>query len=302
MSVLDRERLTNYPRIFVALYVILGGWWVLSGPGLLDRSGKPVGVDFVTFYAASALAQAGDVTGAWAVDRIHVAERAAVAADIPPYAFHYPPTFLLALLPLASLPYLVALFAWWATATAGYLAMVRRIAPGAIATGLALAFPGWFQNIIQGQNGCFTAALVGGGLALVDSRPTLAGVCFGLLTYKPQLTPVIAVGLLAGRRWRALGAFAVTAVLFALASVLAFGLEPWRAFVANASFAVRVLETPDVLPWFRMPTVQVAAMLLGAPAIVGRIAQGISAILAIAAVAWIWGRGAPLVEIGRAHV
>ncbi len=293
--ILDRERLTNYPRIFLALYVVLGGWWVLSGPGLLDRSGKPVGVDFVTFYAVSTLAQTGEADRAWDLARITEVERAVIGADIPSYVFHYPPTFVLALLPLAVLPYLGALAAWWAGTTAAFLAMARRAAPHPVTAGLALAFPGFFQNIIQGQNGGFTAALLGGGALLADRRPALGGVLLGLLTYKPHLAPLVGVALLAGRRWRALGAFVGTAVLFAVVSVLAFGLAPWRAFVGNMPFAVRVLETEGVLPWFRMPTVQVAALLAGAPVPVARGLQAVSTVVATLAVAWTWARGMALV-------
>lgn len=293
--ILDRERLTNYPRIFLALYVTIGGWWVFSGPGLLDRSGTPVGADFVTFYAASVLGQRGEAVGAWDLARITEVERAVVGAEIPTYAFHYPPTFLLALLPLATLPYLGALAAWWAGTTAAFAAMARRIAPHPITLGLALAFPGFFQNIVQGQNGGFTAALLGGGLVLLDARPALGGALLGLLTYKPHLAPLVGVALLAGRRWRALAGFVGTAAVFAAASLAVFGIDPWRAFLANAPLAVRALETEGALPWTRMPTVQVAALLLGAPAALARGAQVVSTLAAVGAVAVAWGRGASAV-------
>jgi hypothetical protein len=292
--ILDRERLTNYPRIFVALYVLLAGGWMLTGPGLLDRSGKPVGVDFVTFWAASALAGRGEAAGAWDLARITAVERAVIGADIPPYAFHYPPTFLLLVLPFAMLAYPVALGLWWAGTTVAFVTVARKIAPHPVTAGLALAFPGFFQNIVQGQNGGFTTALLGGGLLLVDGSPVLGGALLGALSYKPHLAPLVGIALLAGRRWRALGAAVATAALLAAASVLVLGPEAWAAFRANVPFAVRVLETDGVLPWFRMPTVQVAAMLLGAPASVARVAQGLSTLGAAAAVGVLWARGAPL--------
>ncbi|MDP2316088.1 MAG: glycosyltransferase family 87 protein [Pseudomonadota bacterium] len=291
---LDRERLTNYPRIFLALYVTIGGWWLFTGSGLLDRSGKPIGVDFVTFWAASSLALQGEAAGAWNLVRITAVERAVIGAEIPPYAFHYPPTFLLFLAPLALLAYPYALLAWWSATVAAFLSVVRRIAPTPVTAGLALAFPGFFQNIIQGQNGAFTAALLGAGLLEVDRRPLVGGALLGMLSYKPHLAPLVGLALLAGRRWRALGAAVVTALVAAGVSALVFGPEAWVAFRGNVPFALRVLETEGVLPWFRMPTVQVAAMLLGAPPPVARIAQGVSTLVAAILVARVWGQGASL--------
>ena len=42
------------------------------------------------------------------------------------------------------------------------------------------------MNALVGQNGFLTAALIGGTLYLIPIRPVLAGICLGLLTYKPQ--------------------------------------------------------------------------------------------------------------------
>ena len=51
---------------------------------------------------------------------------------------------------------------------------------------LALAFPAVLINIGHGQNGFLTAALLGGALVVLDRRPLVAGILFGLLVYKPQ--------------------------------------------------------------------------------------------------------------------
>lgn len=288
---IDRERLTNYPRLFAFLYVVLGGWWLLSGEGLLDRSGKNVGVDFVTFWAASAMALRGTPEQTWDVAAMAVVERAAVGVPtLEPYAFHYPPTFVLLLTPIALLPYLPAFFAWVAAGTAAFVPLMRRVVPDPVTTGLALSFPGFFQNVLQGQNGLFTTSLLGGSLWFLRTRPVLSGVLLGLLTFKPQLAACAFLGLLVSRAWVALGSALLTAALFAGASVAAFGLDPWRAFLANAPFAVRVLESEGVLPWTRMPTVQVAAMLLGAPIAAARAAQAVATLAAFVSVAWAWAR------------
>lgn len=53
---------------------------------------------------------------------------------------------------------------------------------------LAVAFPAVLINIRHGQNGFLTAALLGGALAVLERRPLLAGILFGLLAYKPRNT------------------------------------------------------------------------------------------------------------------
>ena len=54
---------------------------------------------------------------------------------------------------------------------------------------LALAFPAVLVNIGHGQNGFLTAALLGGAWSMLDRRPIVAGILFGLLAYKPQYRP-----------------------------------------------------------------------------------------------------------------
>ena len=56
---------------------------------------------------------------------------------------------------------------------------------------LALAFPAVFVNLGHGHNGFLTAALLGAALVVLDARPILAGILFGLLAYKPQFGVLI---------------------------------------------------------------------------------------------------------------
>ena len=63
---------------------------------------------------------------------------------------------------------------------------------------LALAYPAVLINIGHGQNGFLTAALLGGALVILDRRPIVAGILFGLLVYKPQFGLMIPLALIAG--------------------------------------------------------------------------------------------------------
>ena len=89
-----------------------------------------------------------------------------------------------------------AALAVWTLGLFGVLAAVTlsAVAPherGYALTALALS-PACLINAIGGQNGFLSAALLLGGTLLIDRRPILAGVLFGLLTFKPHLGLVLA--------------------------------------------------------------------------------------------------------------
>jgi len=63
---------------------------------------------------------------------------------------------------------------------AGYALVLRKIIPRAETFWPALAFPGAFANLMNGQNGLLAFSLLGGALLSLESSPLLAGVLFGL--------------------------------------------------------------------------------------------------------------------------
>jgi hypothetical protein len=132
---------------------------------------------------------------------------------------------------------------WLAITMPAYVAAVRAIIGERIGIALALGFPGVLWTISVGQNGFLTAALIGGTLVCLERQPLLAGVCLGLLTYKPQFGVLFPVILVFDQRWRVILAASATAAALVVASVLAFGVESWRAFfewmpvTSNAVFA-----------------------------------------------------------------
>jgi hypothetical protein len=211
---------------------------------LIDGLGRIIDNDFIGVWAAGRLGLDGHPAAAWNWDLHRQVEVAVAGRDFQSYyGWHYPPTFLFAAVPLAALPYLAAWAMWMAVTLPAYVAVVRAIIGERIGIVLALGFPGVLWNVSVGQNGFLTAALVGGTLLFLERRPLIAGVCLGLLTYKPQFGLLFPLVLLVDRRWQVLVAASVTAAVLVAASVLAFGLESWEAFFAwmpvtsNAVFA-----------------------------------------------------------------
>lgn len=230
---------------------------------------------------------------AYDVYAIFEAEKAAVPALKTVYAWYYPPTFFLLVLPLSLLPYLVAYALFIASSFAAYFAVVRRIAPVAGATALLLGFPGVFVNAFHGQNAFLTAAIAGAALLCLDRRPVLAGVLIGLLAIKPHLALLFPVALLCTRAWKTIVAAAVTTLAFCVLSVAIIGVQTLEPFLGSLDFARSVLER-GVLPWAKMPTVFAFVSLLGGGTALAYVLHAFVALLAVAAVIWVWRRSQPL--------
>src|SRR4029077_2705191 len=109
----------------------------------------------------------------------------ATVAGIKYVFFFYPPVFLILCTILALLPYLAAFVTFQMVTLAFYIAVVQRILRVSGWTWCIplLAFPSVFWAVGLGQNAFLTAALFGLGTLLIDDRPMLAGVAFGLLCY-----------------------------------------------------------------------------------------------------------------------
>jgi hypothetical protein len=120
--------------------------------------------------------------------------------------------------------------AWIVVCSVVFALAIRAVVPGAAPIVAAFCTPSVLNTLGVGQNGLLVAALMALTLALLDRRPLAAGVALGLLTIKPQFGLIFPLLLLATGRWRVILAASGTAVVAALASLIAFGPEPWLAF------------------------------------------------------------------------
>ena len=292
MKWLNRERLTVYPKIFLALYVGFGAVLIISAAfsrnGMTDFLGRPLGADFSHYWVASSLAAAGDPAAVYNPQEFLAAQEAFFKVKFP-LPWLYPPSYLLLVLPLALLPYLPALAVWLVVTLGAYLAVVRRIAPHPLTLWLALAFPGTFQNFFHGQNGFMSAALMGGGLLLLNRSPLTAGFLLGLLSYKPHLWILVPLALVAGRRWRVLMAAMTAALAMVLASWLALGQQVWIAYWHNISLPMKLLRE-GFLPIDKMVTVFSALLQFGTGLATALVVQTIIMTAVGGAIFWLWRR------------
>ena len=283
------QRLKVYSLILLAAYALALVWLVATSRGGIDAYGRPLGTDFSDVWTAGRLALAGHPASVYD-PALHYAAQQAAFHDpkIPFYGWHYPPMFLLAASLLALLPYLAAVAAWQGLTLPLYLTVMRGIVPDKGAVLVALAFPAVYMNLTHGQNGFLTAALIGGGLMLLDRRPWLAGGLFGLLAYKPQFGVLLPLALLAEGRWKTIAAAGVTVIAAAGLAYVFFGEETWRAFLANTQFTRHTVLENGGAGFWKIQSIFAAVRMWGGPIGLAYGAQTAAGLCAAAAVFLLW--------------
>ncbi len=273
MTTTDSHRGAIDPRILlpilsVVLFApVLTIYWPASHG--LDVTDHQIGRDFINAWSGPQLAFSGRLSVLFDFDAYHAAISALFGAPLPFHSWSYPLFALFIYWPFAQLPYFAALMVWtiglfavFATIT---LSQIERPARPFALVLLALA-PASLINIVGGQNGFLTATLLLGGMLLLDRRPVLAGILFGLLTYKPQLGLVLPFVLLALGAWRAIFAATATATVLIAASFAVFGLEAWQSyFEVTSAFQVRILERMTDFGVLMLTSVMMGARTFGVP-------------------------------------
>jgi hypothetical protein len=219
--------------IFLALAICRAHGWVLPQEAHLST-------EFSSFYAAGRLADAGQAMAVYApsgpgfipsfqVPLAHKAMEIALAHDPQAlyFSFYYPPVFLLVCAAIAALPFSLA-YLVWVLGSAGFLAgALKNLAGGWGKVWPALAFTSVIENAGVGENAFWSAGLVASGLAVLEKRPMLAGLCFGALCFKPHYLLPVGLFLLIGGQGRALLSMGAGAAAFCTAAGLVFGWPIW---------------------------------------------------------------------------
>lgn len=286
---LNRERLKLYPCAMLLILGFIGAYWMAGSHHGIGRDGNPLGYDFVGPWAAARLAAQGEAAAAYDPSTLDRMEGSAVAGAHPHTPLGLPPQYMLLMLPLSLLPYFPAYLLFAAGSLAAYVRVLTKTlrSPGVLLP--VLAFPAVFLNLLGGQNGLLTAALLGAALLLLRRRPLVAGALIGLLTIKPHLGLLLPLALLCGRHWRALLAAVLVAALLLGLSVLVLGEDALHAFLSRLTALADQLAATRVL-MEKIPTPFIFARLLGLPAAAAYGLAGGVALLAAAAVAWVWLR------------
>jgi hypothetical protein len=224
--------------------IVFAFYWPARGG--LDVTGHQIGRDFINVWAGPQLAFGGALSTLFDLGAYHKAIGDLWGQPLPFHNWGYPLFVLPAFWPLSQLPYFAALAVWtfglFAVFAGVTLSQIERPQRPYALLVLFLA-PACLINTVGGQNGFLSAALLLGGVLALDKRPVLAGVLFGLLTFKPHLGLVLPFVLIALGAWRTIAAAIVTTLVLLLASVALFGIEPWQQYVAVAGpYQVMLLQ------------------------------------------------------------
>jgi hypothetical protein len=232
--------LNSQPRLFwllaaggtlsVLCYFYSQGMWPYAPDGRLRV------VDFSAFWAAGLRVLHNQAAMIYDPG-LHTAYQEQLHQTVlrDPLAYPYPPHSLLYVWVLGLFSYPAA---WLGIVTASAMiwwTVLCRIAKDRVAAaGMALSLGGATQSIVLGQNGMLSAALITAGLLAIPHRKALAGICFALLTIKPQLGIAIFVALLIWREWGIIRVAVATTLAMAVFVTAIFGPAIWPTFVAGS--------------------------------------------------------------------
>ncbi len=269
------------PAVLAALYA----WAVFAtsfySPGLIGPNYDAPGTDYMAIISGVQTALRGEFRLLMDPDRFTALLNATYRDRLSyPLTFRpwlYPPGLIVLLAPLAALPFFASYLVFeLATAAAAATAFFRRndARVTSIVIIAVLVSPAAASNMLWGQTGFLTLALLIGGVRWLNNRSLLAGAVLGLLSVKPQhavLLPLVFVG---SRDWRAALAAVASASLLAAMTASLFGIGIWRAWISQtwtnmSGAAPRWFSEGQV--WDN--SVHTCAMLLGATP---RLATGLS--------------------------
>ena len=281
-----------YCTILLAIEVSCFLFLVAGTHGLIVPLDAPTSTDFVSFYAAGSLADAGTPELAYDQAAHNAAEEQATAPGVEYRFFYYPPVFLLLCALVARLPYLVAFLIFEAVTLAVYLIVMSRILGKRSFAALVpvLAFPAVFWTLGLGQNAFLTAALFGAGTLYIDRRPITAGLLFGALCYKPHFGLLVPVALAAGGHWRAFAAALAAAAVLCSSSLMLFGWATCSDFFSVAVASHATYESGRIAFGGLVSPFGAVLLLGGSPATAYAVQTG-ATLLAALLVGFVWRSG-----------
>lgn len=203
-------------------------WFV--APRIIDWGLLP---DFTCTWAAARFALTAP-RKVYDIAAMGAAQAWAIAPSKGPRPFPYPPSALILVAPFGVLPFWAAFWSWTILSIIAFWSAVRRVASG-WAVPLAIAMPHPVLALLLGQTTMFASSAAIGAISLLEERPALAGMLFGVgAALKPQSVLLAPLVFLRRRSGRCAAGAAASFGGLCLASLL-FGGGLWPAWLAALS-------------------------------------------------------------------
>lgn len=217
----------------VLIFITLDQWPYLSDT---FNRGQIFGRDAHNLWIAGRiLLEEGSVKNIYDNDAFTAYQTSVTGSGIGWNAWFYPPPALFIAALVGLMPYSVAFPVYSLIGLAAFIVAVGAPYFRRPILFLLLAAPMTSFNIIMGQNGLLSAAILIGGLRLLAYRPVLAGMLFGILTFKPILGLLIPVLLFIRKDWTTFISATLTALVINTLPALFWGAEVWALFLKDAS-------------------------------------------------------------------
>ena len=231
----------NLIFFFLIIYVATLSWQqavIETISGFLEAGlhEKIVQKDFVNYWLAGRFVIDGHAIDLYEFETYFSQMKQMFGDDIEIRAWSYPTHTLLFLWPLGLLSYKAAILVFFG---AGFFLYVlaanlffRKFGePEYRILFWFVQIPFFMLTIFAMQNGLHLAALFIFGIVFMRDRPVIAGLCFAIMTVKPQLGIFIPFLLLFNGAWRTIIWAVVFTVILLVLSTLIFGTAHWQAFI-----------------------------------------------------------------------
>ncbi len=255
--------------------------------------GRPLGGDFVQFYAAGRILNQGDPTKLFDIPFLSEMEHASLPTmpETQMLIFGNAPCIAAIFRPLALLNYQQAYCVWLAISAAIYITGLLMLVPkDRVAMLLALGTPMFtLETWIGGQ--VSVLAFLAFALSvrwLGAQRYFLAGLALGFAAYKPSLIAIPAAMFVLGRCWRMLGGLLMSVSIVIAASFATVGVAGMKLWL-DTMRVFRYLATDPESVMRRSKYVDINSFITNmfGPNRIGYIIVAV----ALLVLAWAWLRG-----------
>ena len=285
------KRIIIYSLILLCTYLFIFSYLFVKDATSDVKIPAPIGIDFGVYYTAGEMALNGQAAELYNYDIFHFELQKVLQREIPQLlGWVYPPSYLPVIVLFALIPYYISLGLWaLLTLSLAIYAASLLLPKYKYIAWLLCGFPGVLMNLRWGQNAFLNTALIGFGLYYLDRKPVLAGLMFGLLTYKPQMAFFPILLLLLTKNWKVLIWSGLAAIANIALSVMMFGLTPWYNFLNTfLSSTNALLDTMWIGTSAIQPTTYSVLRFLGAEHLTIQFTLGIIAMIVIFVSTWVW--------------